>query len=141
MTLLIRSDGRDAAWPDRVLSWRSVREMTGISRTTAWRLQRSGAFPQPVKLSPGRVGWREGEIAAWTAGLEHRARVVSVTPQPVHDPTETLPPPEPRPEAQPELCLEADQAPTPPQYAAPRRPRSRSPRKPRGDAQQLQFDF
>lgn len=50
---------------DRLLSWSRVRDMVGISRTTAWRLQRTGGFPAPVQVSPGRVAWRESELAAW----------------------------------------------------------------------------
>lgn len=39
--------------------------MTGLSRSTTWRMQRTGAFPRSIALSPGRVGWRESELAAW----------------------------------------------------------------------------
>lgn|SRR6478609_1017797 len=56
----------------RLLSWPAVREKVGISRTTAWRLQNEGAFPLPVVISAGRVGWREEEIEAWAAGLHKR---------------------------------------------------------------------
>jgi predicted DNA-binding transcriptional regulator AlpA len=52
---------------DRLLPWRTVKDLTGLSRTTAWRLQKAGDFPLPVAISPGRVGWRESEIAAWSA--------------------------------------------------------------------------
>ena len=51
--------------PDRTLSFKRVRELTDLSRTTVWRLQRSGAFPKPLKISPGRIGWLEGDILAW----------------------------------------------------------------------------
>jgi len=50
---------------DRFLSWPKVRDITDISRSTAWRLQNSGEFPLPVVLSPGRVGWSEREVTAW----------------------------------------------------------------------------
>jgi prophage regulatory protein len=50
---------------DRLLPWGRVRDIAGISRSTAWRLQRSGDFPKPVQLSPGRVGWWESELTAW----------------------------------------------------------------------------
>ncbi|MGP5403430.1 helix-turn-helix transcriptional regulator [Pseudomonas helleri] len=26
---------------------------------------KSGQFPRPVRISPGRVGWRESAIIAW----------------------------------------------------------------------------
>lgn len=59
---------------DRLLSWREVRVLSGISRTTAWRLQNAGEFPRPVMISPGRVGWRESDVAAWRASLIPRGR-------------------------------------------------------------------
>lgn len=45
-------------------AWRAI-DLTGLSRSTAWRLQRAGAFPKSVALSPGRVGWWESELTAW----------------------------------------------------------------------------
>jgi predicted DNA-binding transcriptional regulator AlpA len=54
---------------ERLLSWPQVRRLTGLSRTTAWRLQKTGDFPRPVALSPHRVAWRESDLAAWRAGL------------------------------------------------------------------------
>lgn len=50
---------------DRLLPWDRVQDMTGISRSTAWRLGRAGAFPTQVSVSPGRVGWLESELTAW----------------------------------------------------------------------------
>lgn len=57
----VASGGRD----DRLLGWERVQDLVGISRSTAWRLQRAGDFPKPVQLSPGRVGWWESELTAW----------------------------------------------------------------------------
>src|SRR6478672_3086200 len=61
----------DAATPDdredRLLSWRSVRDIAGISRTTAWRMQQTGDFPNPVPISANRVGWWESDLTAWKA--------------------------------------------------------------------------
>lgn len=50
---------------DRLLSWSKVREITDLSRSTAWRRQRAGDFPHAVQISPGRVGWWESEVNAW----------------------------------------------------------------------------
>lgn len=57
---------------DRFLHWRQVRDLTGLGRTTAWRLRRTGDFPDPVPISPGRVAWRSRDIALWneTRGLD-----------------------------------------------------------------------
>ncbi|WP_183361243.1 helix-turn-helix transcriptional regulator [Geomonas limicola] len=44
-----------------------IREVTGLSRTTVWRLERLGQFPHRIRLSPGRVGYRRSEIESWLA--------------------------------------------------------------------------
>lgn len=100
---------------DRLLSWERVQDMTGISRTTAWRLQQHGAFPTPVPLSPGRVGWWESELTAWKASrLDARPLVPPARPRlpgmaRLPAPRPTLPPPptprplpKPRPAPRPE---------------------------------------
>jgi prophage regulatory protein len=47
---------------------RAVYERTSLSSTTVWRLRRAGQFPEPIVLSPGRKGWRRGDITAWLDG-------------------------------------------------------------------------
>ena len=54
--------------PDRTLSFKRVRELTDLSRTTVWRMQKVGQFPLPIQISPGRVGWLESEVLAWRQG-------------------------------------------------------------------------
>lgn len=61
-------DGPDGAY----LSWSKVEPRVGISRTTAWRLQKRGEFPKPYVMSPGRVAYRESEVEAWKASRGHR---------------------------------------------------------------------
>lgn len=56
----------------RYLRWKEVERSTGLSRTTAWRLQRAGDFPRPYVISPGRVGYLECEVEAWRASRGHR---------------------------------------------------------------------
>lgn len=51
----------------RYLPWKEVARATGLSRTTAWRLQKRDDFPAPYSISPGRVGYREDEVEAWRA--------------------------------------------------------------------------
>lgn len=58
-----RSGGVD----DRLLPWGRVQEIAGISRATAWRMQQTGDFPDPVPVSPNRVAWWESELTAWKA--------------------------------------------------------------------------
>jgi prophage regulatory protein len=51
----------------RIASPRVVAEMTGLSRTTIWRLGRTGEFPRPIQISAGRVGFLIDEIESWIA--------------------------------------------------------------------------
>ncbi|WP_404292119.1 helix-turn-helix transcriptional regulator [Microvirga sp. RSM25] len=60
--------------PNRILRESEVRECTGLSRTTRWRLIRSNKFPAPVHISDHAVGWKESDIQAW---IEARTRASS----------------------------------------------------------------
>ncbi len=51
--------------PDRIIRAREVQEITGLSRTTLWRLENKGEFPHRVSLSIGSVGWRYNEVKEW----------------------------------------------------------------------------
>ena len=50
---------------ERILRSKEVQDITGLSRTTIWRLERSGKFPARVPLSSSIVGWRASDIADW----------------------------------------------------------------------------
>lgn len=54
-----------------LLSPKAVTAQTSLSRTTVDRMRAAGAFPQAVRLSPGRIAFRADEITAW---LEARER-------------------------------------------------------------------
>ncbi|MCZ6576511.1 MAG: helix-turn-helix transcriptional regulator [Acidiferrobacterales bacterium] len=49
----------------KVLRTPQVIQLTGLSRTTLWRLERRGQFPARLRLSENSVGWREDEILQW----------------------------------------------------------------------------
>ena len=55
---------------DRILRDEEVRNRTGLSRTTRWRLVRAGKFPRPVRLTEHAIGWRESAIEEWLASRE-----------------------------------------------------------------------
>ena len=55
---------------NRYLGWREVVRHLGISRTTLWRWLRTGQFPTPVRLGPGRVAFRESDIREWEDARE-----------------------------------------------------------------------
>lgn len=50
---------------ERILNSKEIQNLTGLSRTTIWRLERSGDFPARVLLCPGRIGWRSSEVKMW----------------------------------------------------------------------------
>ena len=49
----------------RILRMPQVRERTGLSRSTVYRLLEQGRFPTPISLSQNAVGWPEPVIDAW----------------------------------------------------------------------------
>lgn len=116
---------------DRLLPWKSVRQIAGISRTTAWRLQQTGEFPKPVAISANRVGWWESDLTAWKAKRRFLGR---------ERPRPFRPPILPRPPARPSRSSPESATPTvvmarieetpkpvcPAPAPAPRRPRPRA---------------
>ncbi len=54
-----------------------VQKLTGLSRSSVYRLEASGDFPQRVRLSERATAWREEELLDWIAARprvnEHRA--------------------------------------------------------------------
>jgi prophage regulatory protein len=49
----------------RLMRFSEVRDLTGLSRSTIWRLERASAFPRRVRVSPNAVAWSEEEILNW----------------------------------------------------------------------------
>lgn len=53
----------------RLISLKTVIEMSSMSRATIYRQVKAGHFPEPVKVTGGpnarRVAWREDEILLW----------------------------------------------------------------------------
>jgi len=49
----------------KVLRNAAVCEMLSISRTTLWRRERDGDFPDRVGLGGKSHGWMEDDIIAW----------------------------------------------------------------------------
>jgi prophage regulatory protein len=46
---------------------------TGLSRTTAYNLERAGDFPRHFMLTPRCAVWDEAEIETWLEGRRHTA--------------------------------------------------------------------
>lgn len=49
----------------KFLRFPDVRERTGLSRSTIWRLERHGVFPKHRQISANAVAWVEEEVVAW----------------------------------------------------------------------------
>ena len=62
---------------DRILPWSQVKIICGLSRTTVWRMSKTGDIPASVQVSQNRVGWRQSELLAWK-----RARTPRRLPEP-----------------------------------------------------------
>ncbi len=53
--------------PDRFIREPERHHITGLSRTTWWRLEREGQVPKRRALSVNSVGWLLSEILQWQA--------------------------------------------------------------------------
>jgi prophage regulatory protein len=49
----------------KLLRFPTVRELTGLSRSTMWRLERRGEFPKHHRIAPNIVAWSESEVTRW----------------------------------------------------------------------------
>ena len=65
----------------KIIGKKEVREATGLSNVTVWRMERNGNFPKRVQLSSNRTGWFADEVEAWQEerprGIEGRIIVPS----------------------------------------------------------------
>jgi prophage regulatory protein len=59
---------------NRIIRPRELAERIGLSLATIWRLRRRGDLPDPIRLSPGCVGWRISDIDAWLASRPERRK-------------------------------------------------------------------
>jgi len=97
---------------DRILPWSQVKIICGLSRTTVWRMQKSGDFPACVQVSLNRVGWWQSELLAWKRARTPRrlpeSRIMVATTEPAKPPVRrTLE--EPRRSPAPEAATGSDQ--------------------------------
>lgn len=50
---------------DKILRRAAVEEMTGLSRSTLYRMMDRGEFPRPARIGQRAVGWRQSTIVLW----------------------------------------------------------------------------
>ena len=55
---------------DRFIRDPECEKLSGLSRTTRWRLERDGKFPKRRQISPNGVGWLLSEIQSWLDSRE-----------------------------------------------------------------------
>lgn len=55
---------------DPILRLPQVKQATGLSRATIYKMAASGKFPKPIKISARASGWRESSIIAFLDSLE-----------------------------------------------------------------------
>ena len=69
--MLVRREvaAEGALLAERLVPLRVVCAVTGLSRSTIYRMVGAGTFPRPVKISKARVAWRECEVLAWLASV------------------------------------------------------------------------
>ena len=50
---------------DRLLRRREVEQITGMGRSSIYRLMQAKEFPRPVRVGPAAVRWRASDITGW----------------------------------------------------------------------------
>jgi prophage regulatory protein len=50
---------------DPIVRLPDLLEITGLGRTTIYKLIASGSLQKPLRLSPRSIGWRSSVIQAW----------------------------------------------------------------------------
>lgn len=48
---------------------KTVIELTGLGKTTVYRLMKAGEFPASVKIGANSTAWRVAEVLAWVDEL------------------------------------------------------------------------
>lgn len=54
--------------PPLMIRPNKIKEITGLSTTTIWRLEKEGKFPKKRQIAPGCVGWLYSEIEEYLQG-------------------------------------------------------------------------
>lgn len=62
----------------KILRKKDVKEITGLSDTTLWRLEKEAKFPRRLQLGGGAVGWLQEEVEGWIEKLAAERGSVSV---------------------------------------------------------------
>jgi prophage regulatory protein len=52
---------------NRLLRWRDLHAVVGLSHTEVYRRMAAGQFPRQIQLGPKSVAWSETEVTNWIA--------------------------------------------------------------------------
>jgi prophage regulatory protein len=63
-----------------LLRLREVQRISGLSRSSIYRMEAAGNFPARVQLSERAIAWRADEIHAWIAARPRVAATNSTPP-------------------------------------------------------------
>lgn len=69
----LREAHEDAQMTSSLLRLPEVKRLSGLSRSTIYRLEAQGDFPARVRISERATAWRADEVLAW---LSERPRVL-----------------------------------------------------------------
>lgn len=50
---------------DYIIRQAEACNITGLSKTTIWRMEKKGDFPKRIKLGSNSIGWLKSEIYQW----------------------------------------------------------------------------
>ena len=50
---------------DRIIRENECAEITGLSRSTRYRMEQEGTFPHRCHISPGCIGWKLSAVQSW----------------------------------------------------------------------------
>lgn len=50
---------------NEIIRPRDLQKLTGLSRTTIWRLEQEGKFVQKIRLTRHSIGYRRSDIERW----------------------------------------------------------------------------
>ena len=64
---------------NRICRLRECCALVGLSPSSVYRLEKTGAFPQRVRLSKNCVGFRYSELLAWVASRQAAVAVKEVS--------------------------------------------------------------
>lgn len=52
---------------ERLITMKEVQEWTGLTRGNIFRLRKAGKFPEPLRIGPNTIRWKESTLTEWLA--------------------------------------------------------------------------